>query len=182
MLAGFRFIYGGSSANHAGNTFSDVYVLSLPGFVFFKSNSSGTPRADHGCAVIGNGKRQMLSYGGIDADPDLGSHNMTPDPWKQSLGIYDMSEMIWKDSYDVNAADYESPAVVRDWYAQGNIETMTWDNDELKELLLNGSSSTYGAMNNSSVMDDPPQSSLNSEQRIGAIEAKKASSQPKQPG
>ncbi|OTB19672.1 hypothetical protein K445DRAFT_313450 [Daldinia sp. EC12] len=163
------FIYGGSSANHAGNTFSDVYVLSLPGFVFFKSNSSGTPRADHGCAVIGNGKRQMLSYGGIDADPGLGSHNMTPDPWKQSLGIYDMSEMIWKDSYDVNAADYESPAVVRDWYAQGNMETMTWDNDELKELFINGSSSTYGAMNNSSVMDDPPQSSLNSEQRIGAI-------------
>ncbi|KAI1807607.1 hypothetical protein F4811DRAFT_445671 [Daldinia bambusicola] len=163
------FIYGGSSANRAGNAFSDVYVLSLPGFVFFKSNSSGTPRADHGCAVVGKGKRQMLSYGGIDAGTGLDFYNMTTDPWKQSLGVYDMSEMIWKNSYDVNAADYESPAVVRDWYGQGNMETMTWDSDEVKVLFVNGTLGSYGTADDPPVMDNPPKSSLNSAQRIGAI-------------
>ncbi|KAI1651440.1 uncharacterized protein F4817DRAFT_131302 [Daldinia loculata] len=162
------FIYGGSLVTY-GNTFSGVYVLSLPGFHFFKSNSPGTPRADHGCAVIGKGRRQMLSYGGIDAGPELDFDNMTSDPWRQGLGVYDMTEMTWTNSYDVDAADYESPAVVRDWYAQGNMKTMTWDNDELKGLFVNGSSSTYGMMNNSAITEDLPKDSLSSAQRTGVI-------------
>ncbi|KAI8960708.1 hypothetical protein F5Y11DRAFT_254444 [Daldinia sp. FL1419] len=161
------FIYGGSSANY-GDTSSDVYVLSLPGFVFFKSNAPGTPRADHGCAVVGKGKRQMLSYGGVDAGQWLRFSNMTKDPWKQGLGVYDMTEMAWTNSYDVDAANYESPAVVKDWYSQGGMKTMTWDNDELKELFVNGSS-RYDMMNNSSITKEPPKSTLSSAQRTGAI-------------
>ncbi|KAI0850503.1 hypothetical protein F5Y00DRAFT_232389 [Daldinia vernicosa] len=162
------FIYGGSPVAD-GSPLSDVYVLSLPGFQFFRSDSRGTPRADHGCAVVGKGKRQMLSYGGVDAGPGLHFQNMTSDPWKQGLGIYDMSEMIWTNSYDVDAADYESPAMVRDWYAQGNMKTMTWDSDELKGLFVNGSSSTYGTMNNSATTEDLPKNSLSSAQKTGVI-------------
>lgn len=111
----------------------------------------------------------MLSYGGIDAGPELDFDNMTSDPWRQGLGVYDMTEMTWTNSYDVDAADYESPAVVRDWYAQGNMKTMTWDNDELKGLFVNGSSSTYGMMNNSAITEDLPKDSLSSAQRTGVI-------------
>ncbi|KAI5865079.1 hypothetical protein GGS23DRAFT_407615 [Durotheca rogersii] len=137
------FIYGGAS-DQTGNTSADVHVLSLPGFVFFKGPNPGTPRADHACAVIGHGKRQMLSVGGIDGGPRLRSAVTTPDPWKRGLGIFDMSDMRWVNSYDPNAAAYQSPAVVSDWYALGGMTTMVWDDIEMKELFVNSSSSTYG--------------------------------------
>ena len=47
----------------------------------------------------------MVAVGG-----QMGRHNhLTPDPWDQGLGIFDMSAMEWKDSYDPNAAAYTSP-------------------------------------------------------------------------
>ncbi|KAI0838915.1 hypothetical protein F5Y06DRAFT_303523 [Hypoxylon sp. FL0890] len=134
------FIYGGNSDQIDG-TSSDVHVLSLPGFVFFDAQSPGTPRADHGCSVVGKGKRQMLSYGGVDGGPLLRNPTTTPDPWKQGLGVYDMTEMKWVDSYDPNATNYESPAVVSDWYANGGMDTVAC------------SSSTYGTPGNSSSTD-----------------------------
>ncbi|KAI0140080.1 hypothetical protein F4776DRAFT_575508 [Hypoxylon sp. NC0597] len=145
------FIYGGNSDQIDG-TSSDVHVLSLPGFVFFDAQSPGTPRADHGCAVVGRGKRQMLSYGGVDGGQLLRDPTTTPDPWKQGLGIYDMTEMKWADSYDPNAAKYESPAVVSDWYANGGMNTVAWC-DDLKGLIMNGTSNTYSAPGNSSSTD-----------------------------
>ena len=33
--------------------------------------------------------------------------------------MFDMTDMVWKDSYDANASDYRSPEVVKDWYAAG---------------------------------------------------------------
>ncbi|KAI1136970.1 hypothetical protein F5Y05DRAFT_92832 [Hypoxylon sp. FL0543] len=151
------FIYGGNSDQIDG-TSSDVHVLSLPGFVFFDAHSPGTPRADHGCAVVGKGKRQMLSYGGVDGGQLLRDPTTTPDPWKQGLGIYDMTEMKWVDLYDPNAANYESPAAVAEWYANGGMDTVAWC-DDLKDLMINGSSSTYGAPGNSSSTDSSEDSS-----------------------
>ncbi|KAI2621142.1 hypothetical protein GGR54DRAFT_639271 [Hypoxylon sp. NC1633] len=162
------FIYGGDSNQLVGLS-SDVHVLSLPGFVFFKAdaNSGGTPRADHACAVVGKGRRQMLSYGGVDGGPGLLNPTTTTDPWKQGLGIFDMSEMKWADLYTPDAADYESPAVVRDWYARGGMRSVMWDNDELKELFANGSSIMNIGTDNST--DGPAESSGSSSQRIGII-------------
>ncbi|KAI1410830.1 hypothetical protein F5Y13DRAFT_166908 [Hypoxylon sp. FL1857] len=145
------FIYGGNSDQIDG-TSSDVHVLSLPGFNFFDAHSPGTPRADHGCAVVGRGKRQMLSYGGVDGGQFLRDPTMTPDPWKQGLGVYDMTEMKWVDSYDPTASNYESPAVVSDWYANGGMDTVAWC-DDLKGLILNNTSDTYSAPGNSSSTD-----------------------------
>lgn len=135
-----------------------MHVLSLPGFVFSKADVPGTPRADHACAVVGKGKRQMLSYGGVDGGPGLRSANITADPWKQGLGVFNMSEMKWTESYDPNATDYESPAAVRDWYARGGMGTVVWKSDEVKGLFINGSSTTYGSSNSSST-SSPQQTS-----------------------
>ncbi|KAI1459324.1 hypothetical protein F4805DRAFT_77319 [Annulohypoxylon moriforme] len=140
------FIYGGTTVQ-TDSTSSSVHILSLPGFVFFDANSPGAPRADHGCAVVGGGKRQMLSYGGVDGGPGLRDPTMTLDPWKQGLGIYDMTELKWTDSYNPNAAEYESPSVVADWYARGEMNNVTWCNN-LQELFINGSSGTYGTATN----------------------------------
>ncbi|XDG10397.1 hypothetical protein ABKA04_010012 [Annulohypoxylon sp. FPYF3050] len=133
------FIYGGTSQQKDG-TSADVHILSLPGFVFFKANSPGTPRADHACTVVGGGKRQMLSYGGVDGGPLLKNPTTTPDPWKQGLGIYDMTELKWTDSYNPYAAQYESPKEVADC---------------LQELFVNGSSGTYGMVANSTSTTEP---------------------------
>ncbi|KAI0893862.1 hypothetical protein F4806DRAFT_498615 [Annulohypoxylon nitens] len=147
------FIYGGTSQQKDG-TSADVHILSLPGFVFFKANSPGTPRADHACTVVGGGKRQMLSYGGVDGGPLLKNPTTTSDPWKQGLGIYDMTELKWTDLYNPYAAQYESPKEVSDWYAQGGMNTITWC-DSLKELFVNGSSGTYGMAANSTSTTEP---------------------------
>ncbi|KAI1373689.1 hypothetical protein F4677DRAFT_215189 [Hypoxylon crocopeplum] len=162
------FIYGGTS-DQIGATSPDVHVLSLPGFVFFKADPRGsTPRADHACAVVGKGKRQMLSYGGVDGGPGLRSSVTTADPWKQGLGIYDMSEMKWVDSYEPNAANYESPAVVMNWYTQGGMRNVVWDNNDVKELFVNSSSAmNVGATNSSST--DGSDNSNHSSRRIGII-------------
>ncbi|KAL7628091.1 hypothetical protein AAE478_002288 [Parahypoxylon ruwenzoriense] len=163
------FIYGGTSAQLGGSS-SDVHVLSLPGFVFFRGDSAGTPRADHACVVVGKGKRQMLSFGGTDGGPGLHSPTTTPDPWKQGLGVYDMSEMKWADSYETDAADYQSPTVVVDWYAQGGMGMIVWDSDAVKELFINGSSTVYGGTGNSADgSSDSSDSSQNPARRTGAI-------------
>ncbi|KAI0172257.1 hypothetical protein GGR52DRAFT_461214 [Hypoxylon sp. FL1284] len=159
------FIYGGSSTQ-LGGVSSEVYVLSLPGFVFFKANR-GTPRADHACVVVGKGKRQMVSYGGVDGGADLSSSTTTPDPWKQGLGIFDMSEMKWADSYDPNMTDYNTPDVISNWYTQGGMEDVCWTNDAVKQLFVNGSSISYGAAGNASSTENSDSSQ--SARRIGAI-------------
>ncbi|KAI1758678.1 hypothetical protein GGR53DRAFT_216217 [Hypoxylon sp. FL1150] len=160
------FIYGGTSDQY-GAVSSDVHVLSLPGFVFFKANSSGTPRADHACVVVGKGKRQMLSYGGVDGGSGLRSSTITPDPWRQGLGIFDMTEMKWMDSYDPNATNYDAPADVSGWYVRGGMKNVMWTDDAVKQLFVNDSSITYGGNGNST----SPGSSDGSQsgRRIGGI-------------
>ncbi|KAI1383143.1 uncharacterized protein F4822DRAFT_93907 [Hypoxylon trugodes] len=160
------YIYGGNSDQIEG-TSPDVHVLSLPGFIFFDAGSLGTPRADHACAVVGKGKRQMLSYGGVNGGPGLRNPTTTADPWKQGLGIYDMSEMKWTDSYDPDAADYESPAKVKDWYDQGNLNNVKWDSPELKGLIINGS--IYGTSGDSPPANNSSGGSGTSARKIGAI-------------
>ncbi|KAI1334825.1 hypothetical protein F5Y15DRAFT_264612 [Xylariaceae sp. FL0016] len=137
------FIYGGVS-DQIRDTSGDVHVLSLPAFTFFKSDVSGPPRSEHGCAVIGKGKRQMLSVGGVDGANRTFVAPATPDPWTQGIGIYDMVEMNWRDSYDPDAPDYESPSVVQEWYTQGGLQNMKWDSEDLESFFNNGSITTMG--------------------------------------
>lgn len=98
----------------------DVYVLSMPSFVWFKAGAlSVARRANHFCQVIG--KRQMLVIGGRDP-----THNSSldgsfwaggTDPWTYGLGIFDMSTLSWTTSYYANATDYEQPVMVKQYYA-----------------------------------------------------------------
>lgn len=48
-----------------GVCYDDMYILSVPGFHWFKAPTiSGGPRAFHTCNVVG--KRQMLVVGGVN--------------------------------------------------------------------------------------------------------------------
>lgn len=82
----------------------------------------------HTCNVVGN--RQMLSVGGSQfLYPDL-AHTNTTDPFKQGLGIFDMTELSWSDRYDADAKPYESTQVVRERYQRkGRTPDNGWDED-----------------------------------------------------
>ena len=97
--------------------FNNVYVLSLPGFVWTKSNDTSGPRKyGHSCEVIGN--RHMLSIGGHDPFVPYFSQSNTTDNFTQGLGIFDMVNLGWIDTYDAKAAPYEMPEAIKEWYSR----------------------------------------------------------------
>ncbi len=125
-------MYGGYK-READETVDEVYVLSLPGFVFFKSSNPSTTRADHACALIG--RRQMLSVGGTDGDLGYPGSLRDPDPWENGLGVLDLTTMAWTNRFDPAASEYDSPSNVKEWYAQGGLASMTWDSKEVQQLF-----------------------------------------------
>ncbi|KAK7966083.1 Kelch repeat-containing protein [Apiospora aurea] len=136
------FIYGGMTDQ--GKSVDEIHVLSLPGFVFFKSPSSGTPRNDHACALVGplnnetgrnQAKRQMLSVGGSHGGLGFPKSELYPDPWKQGLGVFDLTDMVWKSQYDADARPYDTPKMIQDWYAQGGADLVSWTSEEVKALF-----------------------------------------------
>lgn len=129
------FLYGGVS-DQIRDTSPEVYVLSLPGFVFFKGPTDAPPRSDHQCAVIGKGQRQMLSVGGVDGENRTFTAPTTADPWTYGIGVLDMTELKWTDSYDPDAPDYESPTVVNEWYNAGNLDHVQWANEEVEAIFM----------------------------------------------
>ncbi|KAK4221148.1 kelch repeat-containing protein [Podospora fimiseda] len=157
------FMYGGlSQQNWAAS--EDVYVLSLPGFVFFKASlpsGTSTPRLDHACGLAG--KRQMLSIGGTDAsNPGMPNRLFEPDPWKNGLGIFDLTKMRWTDKYDADAEEYESPDVVKQWYDQGGLESVAWSSADVKSLFIDESrlkSSDSDSIPSTAQPTDSPKSS-----------------------
>ena len=40
-----------------------------------------------------------------------------PDPWPQGIGVFDLTDMRWKDSYDATTDPYATPQMVKDYYA-----------------------------------------------------------------
>ncbi|KAK1831021.1 hypothetical protein QBC39DRAFT_99475 [Podospora conica] len=131
------FMYGGiTTADYKAS--GDVYILSLPGFVFFKAtpSSTSTKRAEHACVLAGN--RQMLSVGGIDIDLSFPEVFFDPDPWKNGLGVLDLTALTWGARYDAKAQPYESPEVVKQWYAKGSLASVKWTSDTVRGLFAQG--------------------------------------------
>jgi hypothetical protein len=62
----------------------------------------------------------MLSWGGLNYNPSSGSDAWwDTDPYPQGIGIFDMTDMEWKTSYDASADAYEPHASVRSFYENG---------------------------------------------------------------
>ena len=111
------FVYGGASVSY-DTSFDDLYVLSLPGFHWFRADDtrSDTQRASSACVVVG--KRQMLTIGGVNYAKGEVKYWKDQDPWPQGLGIFDMTAMSWvrNGSYNAEAEEYQAPRMVQDWY------------------------------------------------------------------
>lgn len=133
-----RFVYGGAvnSSDDANKPddegYLNVHVLSLPAFRWFKSSASTTARrACHTCSVIGN--RQMISVGGrlVNTQTTLGFEQ---DPWTSAIGVFDMTELAWKDGYEPEAAAYEMPDLVRQYYSS-SYEEPSWADPALASVF-----------------------------------------------
>lgn len=125
-----RFIYSGCSTSVYGGVYpspveaaattslDEIYVLSLPAFVWFKADyPAKSSRQSHTCHVVGN--RQLLTVGGIDgAFQENDSFNLpnATDPFALGLGIFDLTKMEWSNKYDADALPYESPQVISEYY------------------------------------------------------------------
>lgn len=78
----------------------------------------------------------MLSMGGVDGENRTFTAPTTADPWTYGIGVLDMTELKWTDSYDPDAPDYESPTVVNDWYNAGNLDHVHWENAEVEAIFM----------------------------------------------
>ena len=94
-------------------------ILTLPAFRWFQTNNTGLPpRVRHQC--LPTGTNQMISIGGEDPaqDRNTDTNNVTADPWAQGIGVYDMTSLEWKDSYQSKADMYRPPDVIENYYGQ----------------------------------------------------------------
>lgn len=80
----------------------------------------------------------MLSVGGIDIDLSFPEVFFDPDPWKNGLSVLDLTTLTWGARYDAKARPYESPKVVRQWYAKGGLASVKWTSDTVRGLFAVG--------------------------------------------
>lgn len=62
----------------------------------------------------------MVIVGGSSQLDGDGVENTSQNPWPLGLGIFDLTDMAFKDQHDADAAAYVSPSIVKDWYAKND--------------------------------------------------------------
>ncbi|KAK9769900.1 hypothetical protein SCAR479_13445 [Seiridium cardinale] len=158
------FLFGGYDTLNLVS-FQDVYVLSIPGFVWVKADvTTGGPRTAQQCIVAGN--RQMIVVGGKNPDLNYIGGYRDPDPWTNGINVLDMTSLSWNSAFDPNAAAYESPSAVIKWYSDVNQDHVTWTSDSVKSLFVENSTSSGSS---SSTSSEDSSSSRGSSGPVGAI-------------
>ncbi|KXH55831.1 kelch repeat protein [Colletotrichum nymphaeae SA-01] len=142
------FMYGGSNIANK-ETFDEVYILSLPGFVWQKANyTSAAPRDTQSCVVAG--QRQMITFGGVNRMANNANSTLffnEEDSFRQGVGVFDLTALAWKDAYEPTAAAYDSPDVVKAWYNEGNLASVQYGSGV--EALINYGKSGSGSSSGS---------------------------------
>ncbi|KAH7061333.1 hypothetical protein B0J12DRAFT_290870 [Macrophomina phaseolina] len=170
-------VFGGWTVA-TGLTHNDSYILSLPAFHWFKGPTDTSPRVGLSCHPVGSG-RQVLVIGGQDNNNNTYRWE-NPDPWTQGLGIFDMTAMEWSDGYDADAGVYESPQVVKDWYADNSNAELEWSSDTVRALFsrttttntstsASGSATTASYVATSSAAVSPEDDTDSTKSSTGAI-------------
>ncbi|GAB1312422.1 hypothetical protein MFIFM68171_02632 [Madurella fahalii] len=76
--------------------------------------------------------------------------------------LFDMTAVEWKHSYDSNAAAYDSPDVVKEWYRNGSLATVQWSSDEVRRMFAPAVTSTAAGEGTSTPTSTSPTSTPNS--------------------
>ncbi|KAK7210051.1 hypothetical protein V2G26_017229 [Clonostachys chloroleuca] len=128
------FIYGGWNQDYE-KILDDMYVLTIPGFNWAKVDFDKDPRTEFDCVVAGN--RQMVTVGGAGV---FGGWTVK-DSYPKGLGIFDLTELKWKDEFTPDAPAYKTPDLVQKWYDQGGLDRVEWS-DDVKALFAKKDSSS----------------------------------------
>lgn len=117
----------------------EVYVLSLPAFVWFKANfTSVDPRIYHTCHAVGN---QMLSIGGLNPSlADLPVAMNDTDPFWEGIKVFDMTALEWTNYYNASSAFYTPSRIILDYYG-GELKYPSWSLSAVENLFIDRSSS-----------------------------------------
>jgi len=117
------FLYAGWNGN-LGSTavpFDEAYVLTLPGFHWFKADYAAIdPRHGLSCSPVGGG--QILTVGGLNTSqngPDDLYKDVfnTADQFTQGLAVFDLNTLSWKSSFSASQDSYSPAPVVQSFYA-----------------------------------------------------------------
>jgi hypothetical protein len=118
-LVDISFIYGGGNID-VSEEWGTVHALSLPGFTWTKVSDSVESignRSDHACVSLGNS--QLISLGGLDYTGNPERNWGTKDELPRGIGIFNMNNHSWQESYDANAPRYVTHEKIRAWYEDG---------------------------------------------------------------
>lgn len=184
-----RFIHGGAINGILGPQTANsdqVYVLSLPSFQWFRASyTSVNPRVGHTCQATASG--QMIIIGGVDPTyshryvGEADASNFPPDPWPQGVGVFDMTALKFKDSYQAKAGAYQTPDIIKNYHSiefvhssifiivlfltafSGNKYPPSWTSAAAKEIFEGKSNKTSNTTNpTTSISAIPPSSSSSS--------------------
>lgn len=122
-----RFIYGGNTNTQSYSNYGGTYVLSLPSFTWTKATDmrDGLARSHHACVSLNSTSSQFVSLGGVQVTTEETNWE-DKDPFPQSIGIYDMNNLTWVDSYDPAAEPYVTNSKIRSWYVYRRISKSSW--------------------------------------------------------
>lgn len=130
-----------------------MYILTLPAFHWIRADAKATNyRSGPTCQVSGN---QLISVGGWDS-----SQSPSKDPWTYSVGIFDMTELQWKDSFNHTAAAYARPEAVNSYY-ESNAVNPTWGSSALQVAFASLDGSAPSPQNASSTAPAGPSATSN---------------------
>ena len=129
----------------------EVYVLTLPAFVWFKANyTSVDPRIYHTCHVVGN---QMLSIGGLNPSlVDFPVAMNDTDPFWEGIKVFDMTALDWTNYYNANSAPYIPSRAISDYYG-GELKYPSWSLPAVEDLFVRQPSSNLSPTPSSSHED-----------------------------
>lgn len=89
----------------------------------------------------------MISIGGIPDQDQLPANWF--DPWTNGMQIFDMTELFWTDTYNANAAEYEPPDVVKQFYSTNSRYPASWVDPRLADIFQSSTASSKNTTNTS---------------------------------
>jgi hypothetical protein len=111
----------GGSLGTAAIPYDTAYVLSLPGFHWFKADyAAANPR--HGLTCNAVGGSQVVMVGGLNTTQNgpgslYNAVFQTQDQFTQGLAIFNMSSLAWENSYTARPPAYQLSVVISSWYS-----------------------------------------------------------------
>ncbi|KAF1985330.1 hypothetical protein K402DRAFT_455289 [Aulographum hederae CBS 113979] len=124
------------------SSFSDVYILTLPSFNYYRINSDrapGTPfddsRIQHTCHLRGS---MFLSIGGVSGSDDSNTNTWEQEEmYVEGISVFDTHSLEWREDFDAEKGrrGYERSDLVSQGYEDGNWPEK-WTDPELQALFM----------------------------------------------